>query len=161
MKTLLNARVSEEVKECLEQQANEEGITVSLCTENILKDHFGIYDYEENIPRNTVTIDISIPFRETPDYTLLITWLFTSYMYTNQGVSKPFITRIKSMLENAMADQSFSNELRFEFLKVLNDINRYLLGPDDDSQKFNFCYSGNLFSFNYALFVDEIWKQSH
>jgi hypothetical protein len=162
MKTLLNARVSEEVKDSIERQALEEEISVSLCTDNILKEYFGLFDDQENenIPRYRVVIDISIPFHKTPDYILLITWLFTKHMYTGYADPNQFISRIKSMIEIAMADSKFSNDLRFEFLKVLNDVNRYLFEPDSPSKQFHFCFSGNLVSFNYSLLINEVWKLS-
>lgn len=57
-----------------------------------------------------------------------------------------------------MADFEFNNELRFEFLKVLNDINRYLVEPDDQNKYFNFCYQSNLYAFNYSILFSEVWR---
>lgn len=163
MKVLLNARVSESVKELIEQLATEEGISVSQCTNNILKDYFDIYDdpIPHDIPMNTVIIDCKPIFHKSSACIKLVCWLFNKYMYNNSSDTNQFILAIKGMVENAMTDYSFSNELRFEFLKVLNDINRYLIESDNNSKQFQFCIPNNMFTFNYSLLIKEVWNLSN
>jgi Ribbon-helix-helix protein, copG family len=162
MKTVLNIRVDQELKDKIEEIAYEEGLSTSEYARNILSEYLG-FDEEQTFEveriefPSEVLIDVSKRFYETNDFILLTTWLFTRHIYKNND-SIEFVSSVKAMLELATTDYKFSNELRFEFVKVLNDINRYLVEPDQEINAFQFSTPNNMYSFNYNLFINEIWR---
>ncbi len=163
MKTVLNIRVEESIKNEIERLAGEEGISPSEFARNILSDYLGYEEEDENYTiesLGTMIIDCSIPFHKGDEFILFVSWLFSKGMYPNNMDNNSFVSYIKSMVEKAIIDYEFSNELRFEFLKVLNDINRCLIEPDVDAQQFNFCHQGNMYTFNYAVLISEVWRIS-
>ena len=163
MKVILNIRVEESIKEEIERLSQEEGISSSEFGRNILNDYLDFEDGEkipERTPTSTLVIDCTPPFHKDKRFISLTSWLFSKALFPWSADSNAFITSVKSMIESALQDQVFHNDLRFEFLKVLNDINRYLIEPDSETKRFNFCIQNNLYSFNYNLLMKEVWRIS-
>ena len=160
MKTILNIRIEQGLKTCIEKSAKEEGITPSEFARNVLNDYLDYSD--EDTPEiqhlGTVVIPYISEFHKDKEFIMLLNWLYAKAIFPNSQKTRDFVSGMKIILEKAMADYEFSHELRFEFLKVLNDINRYLVEPDDNYKQFHFCYQGNLYAFNYSLLISEVWR---
>lgn len=160
MKVNLNVKVEEFTRNEIVRLANEEGVSPSEYARNILNDYVGYSDEDSSETRQLKTVVIAYisKFHEDKEFIMLLNWLYAKAIFPNSQETRKFISEMKIILEKAMADYEFSHELRFEFLKVLNDINRYLLEPDDTYKQFYFCYQGNLYAFNYSLLISEVWR---
>ena len=98
------------------------------------------------------------PYERTFEFTNLLTWLFCRQLHPQDNNPKTVLTSFKLKIEKVLSESSFSNELKLEFLKVLGDLNRFLLEPDYEGKKFEFPIHGNHLSFNYYLLMNEIWS---
>lgn len=157
---ILNIRVEESVKNEIELLASEEGISPSEYARNILNDYLG-YDNEDRsevVDFGTINIDCSVPFHKDQQFIFLVSWLFSRGMYSYAPGDNTSLSSIKMMIEKAMNDFSFSNELRFEFLKVLNDINRCLFEANAQGREFYFCQQGNMYTFDYSILINEVLR---
>ena len=165
MKINLNVKVEEHTRNEIVRLAEEEGITPSEYARNILNDYIGYLDEDDDFINEvnhlgTVTIDCYSTFHKDKEFILLLNWLYYKGLFPDTTDNDAFVTYIKSLLEKAMLDYGFSNDLRFEFLKVLNDINRYLVEVDAHSKQFYFCRQSNMYTFSYNMFFAEVWRIS-
>ncbi|WP_047544866.1 hypothetical protein [Psychroserpens sp. Hel_I_66] len=158
MKSILNIRIDELLKKQIELAAQDEGMTASEYTRNILEGYFDFNQGEntENVIPIRMTMYVSTPFHETKEYVFLITWLYSKVVNPYVYESNQQVLSIKRMLELAIKDQVFSNDFRFELLKVLNDLNNYLYQPDGTGKQFWFCVPNNMFSLDCNIMYNEI-----
>ncbi|WP_198146914.1 type II toxin-antitoxin system RelB/DinJ family antitoxin [Maribacter thermophilus] len=162
MKTTINLRIDEDLKSSLQELADQYGISLSDYLREILYNHLDYIDIAEPpIPdEDLITIEPSpnLPYEKTYEFTGLLTWLFCRYMHPSDNNSKATLDTLKTKVERVLEKSSFSHELKLEFLKVLGDLNRYLLEPEHENKQFLFPISGNHLSFNYYLLMNEIWS---
>ena len=168
METTLNLRVDEPLKALLLKQAEIYGTTLSNYCRDVLISHIDDLndldtsyidsdeDEDDNYHVNEESSDI--PYEKTYAFTCLLTWLFCRHMHPHDNNSKSILTSLKLKVERVLAESSFSNELKLEFLKVLGDLNRFLLEPDYEGKKFEFPLHGNHLSFDYFKLMNEIWS---
>lgn len=161
MNTKINLRIDEYVKAKLEAYALDEGKNLSEYIRDVLGDHVGVLkDHNEycNIP-DTYTYYITNDFEKSYEFTYLLTWLFSKYMFPVDKNSKDSIRALKERVEKVINESSFSQELKMEFVKVLNDMNRFLVESDYEGKQFYFSIYNNQSSFNYNLLMNEIWSK--
>ncbi|WP_418638344.1 hypothetical protein [Winogradskyella sp.] len=163
MSTKINLRIDEYLKETLEEYALDDGKNLSEYIRDVLSDHVGIHkNYEENencnIP-SVVYLDMNNDYEKSYDFTYLLTWLFCKYMFPVDTNSKNIIRGLKQKVEKVINESSFSQELKMEFVKVLNDMNRFLVESDYEGKQFYFSIYNNQSSFNYNLLMNEIWSK--
>ena len=176
MDTILNIRVSETLKTSLFEQAELYDTTLSNYSRNVLMSHiddlnnldtFLLDEGEEEEEEHYDDYDDSFendeelappPFEKTYAFTTLITWLFCRKMHPEDSNSTYVLNSIKLKTEKVLSESSFSNEVKLEFLKVLSDLNRFLLEPDYEGKKFEFPVHGNHLSFDYYKLMNEIWS---
>ncbi|WP_339629662.1 hypothetical protein [uncultured Maribacter sp.] len=170
MQKTINLRVDEELKSTLQELAEIHGYSLSDYTREILLNHvedFNSEKFTDSIDQEEIDeeeeyydsdLSIEIPYEKTYAFTCLLTWLFCRRMHPHDNNSKSILTSLKLKVERVLAESSFSNELKLEFLKVLGDLNRYLLEPDSEDKQFQFSVLGNHLSFNYYLLMNEIWS---
>lgn len=112
----------------------------------------------ENMISGEIIIDVSTPFHTNKEYLLLVAWLYSKVVNPYVYESNQQLESTKQMLELAMKDEAFSNEFRFELLKVLNDLNNYLYQPCGTGKQFWFCYPNNLHSLDCIIMYNEICR---
>jgi len=159
MKTILNVRIDQELKDEIDRFAIEEGVSSSEFSRNILYDYLN-YDEEEKTIREfgepIETITIYVEKRIEKELSQLALWLFVN-LYSKSFVNEQNLKTTKGLLENLSNNEKLSKELRFEFLKVLNDINRVMAeGIQNTSLYFN--QSNNMYTLNYNLLFSEVYN---
>ena len=158
MKEILNVRVDEELKNEIDRISKEEGITPSEYARSILYDYLG-YDektktfwVQEGEPIVINVSDISNIKKELPQLALL---LFAN-LYSTGYYSEKNLEIAKGFLENLTKNDMLSNELRFEFLKVLTDINRVLAIGIQNTPVY-FLSPDNMYTLDFDLLFDEVY----
>jgi hypothetical protein len=159
MKTLLNVRVDQELKDEIDRLAKEDGISSSECARNILCDYLNYNEeskttwvYEEPVEKVILYIKPDIK-KELPQLAL---WLFVN-LYSDSYYTEQNLESAKGFLENLTKNDKLSNELRFEFLKVLNDINRALSLGIHNTPSF-FVLPDNMYTLNFNLLFAEVYN---
>lgn len=170
MDSKINLRIEANIKFGLEELASENNQSLSeylrdLLTEHVLdptgfeEDFIDLDNPDSYIDLGTVTIDAAKNYEQSFDFTYLVVWLFCRYMHPVETNDKAVIKNIKSKVERVINESSFSQELKLEFVKVLNDINRFLVEPDYQNKQFYFPTFNHLLSFDYYRMMNEIWSK--
>ncbi|PCJ98701.1 MAG: hypothetical protein COA50_00190 [Flavobacteriaceae bacterium] len=162
MKKTINLRVDIELKLSLQVLANEQGSSLSDYIRDIIIFHIEESNFENLEPVLLIKDETNDPkitaFETTYQFTCLLTWLFCRHINPVENNSKEVILGMKTKVEKAIEQSSFSHELRLEFLKVLSDLNRFILEPDYENKQFLFTRPGSNLSFNYYQLMNEIWS---
>lgn len=165
MDTTINLRIAIELKLELEEYANENNQSLSEYLRGLLQEHIEPkFDEDDFIESGEVTILTSeaiYQYEKSYSFTYLLTWLFCKQSHPIETNSKEVIRAMKNRVESAINESSFSSELKLEFVKVLNDINRFLVEPDYDHKQFIFPLANNHLSFDYYKLMNEIWSLKH
>lgn len=163
MDTKINLRIDECIKDSLEEQAIVEGISLSEYIRRILTDHIGLelddefFELQENQASKVMILSYS--YEKTFDFTNLLTWIFCKYLYPIDTNSKEVITALKQKVELVISESTFSQDLKMEFVKIFNDINRFLGEPDYTNKQFYFPIPNLQSSFNFTMLMNEIWSK--
>jgi len=159
MKKILNVRVDQELKDEIDRIAEEEGITSSEFARNTLYENLN-YDEEEKTIREfvepTETYTIYVGKNIKKELPLLALFLFVN-LYSNSYSSEKNLSLAKGFLENLTKNDKLSNDLRFELLKVLNDINRVLAQGIQNTPLY-FKSPNNMYTLNYNLLFTEVYN---
>ncbi|WP_418637045.1 ribbon-helix-helix protein, CopG family [Winogradskyella sp.] len=161
MDTKINLRIDKDLKETLEDYALDEGKNLSEYIRDVLEDHIELKkdDFDDALFPVISVVSLTNDFEKSYEFTYLLTWLFSKYMYPVDKNSKDSIRVLKEIVEKVISKSSFSQELKMEFVKVLNDINRFLVESDYEGKQFYFSIYNNQSSFNYNLLMNEIWSK--
>lgn len=166
MQATINIRLDEDLKTSLQELAELDGYSLSDYTREILLNHLNDFSLEDFIEEEEEDLEefqdsdiiIELPYERSYEFMCLLVWIFCRQMHPQDANSKVILTTFKIKVEKVLANSSFSNELKLEFLKILSDLNRYLLEPEYQDKQFLFCVPGNHLSFNYYLLINEIWS---
>jgi len=159
MKTLLNVRIDQELKDQIDRLAIEEGISSSEFARNLLCQDL---DYDEETKTFWVPDDepIVINVSEIPNIKKelpLLTLLLFINLYSNSYCTEQNLELAKGFLENLTKNDKLSNDLRFELLKVLNDINR-VLAEGIQNTPIYFNSPNNMYTLNFNLLFSEVYN---
>lgn len=157
MKTNLNIRIEESLKIHIDELALKEDMTTSEFTREILESHFS-YETDDEIEIDRDVVFLEMPFHKTENFFLLIIWLLSRVHCQEESCDTIELTKIRQFIEDARGDAQISQELKWELLKVLNDINSRLFDSDITNSHFWFCYPNNMYSLNYSILIKELWK---
>lgn len=168
MDITINIRASETLKNSLLEQAELYDTTLSNYSRNVLISHIDDLnnldssyldeeDQDENYFDDQET-PFETPYEKTYEFTSLLVWLFCRQMHPQDNNPKSVLSLFKLKVEKVLSESSFSNEVKLEFLKVLSDLNRFLLEPDYEGKRFEFPIHGNHLSFDYYKLMNEIWS---
>ncbi|MDG4714618.1 hypothetical protein [Winogradskyella marincola] len=168
METKISIRVDDFTKNQLETFAQNESKTLSTYIRELLNEHVSLdlYEDEYEVLESPETyeypkeycIDIKPEFEKSYGFTFLLTWLFAKSMNNACTCSKDNLRDLKALVESVIDSSSFSNDLKMEFVKVLNDINRVLVEANSSSNQFYFSIANHQGSFNYYLLMSEVWS---
>ncbi|SDM65478.1 DUF6290 family protein [Kriegella aquimaris] len=166
MNTTINLRVSNDQKTTLQNLAEDFGCSLSDYIRDVITTH--LEDSYEELDEPSINLDLEpiildegrpIPgFEKSYEFTTLLAWLFYKYMQPTDNNSIEAINGIKYKVEKTLKRSSFSQDLKLEFLKVLSDLNRFVVEPDYSNKHFTFPISGNALSFDYCLLINELWS---
>lgn len=164
MKTTINLRIDEDLKTSLQELSDDYGVSLSDYIREILENHLNDFSNDEESLDFEEENDLPVlhfsptPFERTYGFTVLLAWLCYTYIQPEYNGNTDVLLALKSKVEKAINQSRFSKELKLEFLKVLNDINRCLIEPNDKQNYFTFSRPGSPHSFNYYQLMNEIWK---
>lgn len=166
MDAKINLRIDDNIKLGLEELASDRNQRLSEYLRELLTDHVLEDINEEDCDFIDLPDAIDVfrseklqknQYEQSYDFTYLLTWLFFKYMNPLETNGKEVIRHIKKKLERTINESSFSQELKLEFVKILHDLNRFLVEPDYDNKQFFFSTTNHPLSFNYYKLMDEIW----
>ena len=144
---ILNVRISQDLKNKLEKQSKEDGATISDLIRDILN------NYTENEDSNySLTDDLY----HSNQFLFLITWMFEKRDCGLDGKTEFELQRLKSIVTKVICEQSFPNDLKLEFEKVLVDLVRFISNYHAERMQFHFCKPNHSGSFNYSILIDYI-----
>ena len=115
---MINLRLNIEVKNKLEELAERQQITLSDCLRRIINKHLG--------ESNEVRICTGDYFENSFEFSQMIVWILTQYIYPNTLLGPSILGRVKLSLERAINETTFNNEFKIELQKVLNEVKRVL-----------------------------------
>lgn len=159
MKTLLNVRVDQELKDEIDRLAKEDGISSSECARNILYDYLNYNEESKSLrlfegPYERVVLYVEPDIKkELPQ---LVLWLIVN-LYSNSYYTEQNLKFAKGALERLTKNIKLSSELRFEFLKVLSDINRVFTEGIHNTQLL-FNVPNNTYTINFNLLFSEVYN---
>ncbi|TLF47119.1 ribbon-helix-helix protein, CopG family [Maribacter aurantiacus] len=164
MKTTINLRIDEDLKTSLQELSDDYGVSLSDYIREILDNHLN--DFTSEVESFDIVEDNELPvlhyplppFERTYEFTVLLAWLFYSHMQPEFHGNTNVLHALKVKVEKTINQSRFSKELQLELLKVLNDINRCLIEPNDHQKYFTFSRPGSPQSLNYYLLMNEIWR---
>ncbi|WP_158848084.1 hypothetical protein [Algibacter sp. L1A34] len=165
MDAKINLRIDEAVKHQLEELATLNDMSLSVYLRDLLTNHVSEDSYEDDcldLPESIYLRPIEETsqkrYEESFDFTYLLTWLFCKYMQPVEINSHNVINNLKNKVELVILESSFSRELKLEFVKVLSDINRFLVESSYENKHFVFSIPNNHLSFNYNMLMNEVWS---
>ncbi|WP_147676279.1 hypothetical protein [Algibacter pacificus] len=165
MDAKINIRIDEAVKHQLEELATLKHMSLSVYLRHLLTNHVSDDSFEVDYLNLPKSIDVGPTedtlekiYEQSFDFTYLLTWLFSKYMQPVETNSSHVIRKLKYKVELVISESSFSQELKLEFLKVLSDINRFLVEPSYENKHFLFSIPNNHLSFDYNRLMNEIWS---
>lgn len=164
METKINLRITETVKHGLEQLAKKESKTLSHYLRELLNEHVEDFyedeDTSEVVCLGTMYVNAGKPippYERSFDFTILLVWLFCKYLNPVETIDKQALSGLKDRVEKVISSSSFSQPLKMEFVKVLNDLNRFLVENDYENKRFYFSSPNHELAFNYFLLINEVW----
>ncbi|MDD3004493.1 hypothetical protein [Flavobacterium sp.] len=151
---ILNLRIPASLKEKLEDEANDNNLTLSDLSRDILLSH-----YQNNEDHN-IFLDKEITLYNSNEFLYLITWLFEKRLNNYDTNNIQVFEGLKKNVMKVMNDSYFPNELKQEFEKVYVDLSRFIYGFDLPNNYFMFCIPNQPQSFNYYLLVNFIYHKA-
>lgn len=163
MNTTINLRLQADLKNSLQELAEEYGSSLSDYLREILNNHLDNFTYGplqrecDNVLDDENEIAI-LPFERTYEFSVLTAWLFQKRTHPNDVSSTEVLNSLKEDVQKAIHQSSFSEQLQMEFQKVETDMTRFLTEPNQPYKQFRFPLPNNYFSFNYNLLLNELWS---
>jgi hypothetical protein len=169
MDTAINLRIDFDLKLELEELAIENNQTLSEYLREQLQEHVDYISSEDDFnisgEKLTLTNEVVYEYEKSFDFTYLLTWLFCKQSHPIDTNSNEAIKAMKNRVELVINESSFSVELKVElkveFIKVLSDINRFLIEPDYEHKQFIFSCPNHHLSLDYYKLMNEIWSLKH
>lgn len=151
MKSVIqNVRISQDLRNKLEKLSIQKDVSTSDIIRDILNNHF---DYLENEESDYEDEDY---LYHSNQFLFLVTWMFDKITCCYDGLSELELASLKNTVINVIKEQSFPNDLKQEFEKVLVDLVPYITEYHSDNNCFKFCKSHHSGSFDYSLLINYI-----
>ena len=143
----INLRVSDELKDQIEELGFEQNRSISEVTRSIIEEYFN----EDNIDENE---DFKV--LQSIEVLKLIIWIYDKRIDPNNFKNKSELSGFVFTIFSIKNSVDFSNELKLEFDKILRDVKRVINSDDIFTGYFNFPLEDNNYSFDFKLLEDFI-----
>lgn len=147
---ILNVRISQDLRNKLENLSLENKTSISDTIRNILKNHF-----ENPGNEHSDYVDVDYLYHSN-QFLFLITWMFEKTTYCYDDKSEMELLGLKNIVIDVINEKSFPSDLRAEFEKVLVDLIRYSRDFHSLNNYFKFCKPHHSGSFDYSLLLKYI-----
>ena len=117
---ILNLRIPAALKEKLEKEANDNGITLSDLARDIISSHY------ETIVKDNLIFNLDYNFYTSNEFIYLLTWIFEKRLNNYDSNNIHVLERLKRIAMKAMNNSDFPPEIKKEFEKVYVDLSRYI-----------------------------------
>lgn len=155
-KYLLSTRVEKELKDSVEHLAEVNETSTSEYLRSILERECYSNPVKKLDSLNTQNQnEWTLSFSQKKEYNGLLLWLLQSKIAV-YNVKRRELVKFKEYAELAFKDVTLSNQLRFEYLKVFEDLKRFLKISNEYSSGFKFNKPDNKFSFDFDLLFNEL-----
>jgi hypothetical protein len=153
--TVLNVRLSNELRQKLEEKAIECNISLSDMVRDIMQSNF---EFEEIEQQNLIESFKKVRY-DSFDFIILTAWIFEKrYNYYDYN-STNFLENLKEIVLKILKDDDYPMPLRNEFDKVYHDIFRYLNEEINPNRYFYFGAAENPNAFKYNVLIDFIYSK--
>ena len=153
----ITLRVSDELKNQLENLGFEQEKSTSEITRSIIEDYFYTSEdfestktYLTNLNRKEDNIDLL----QTLEFSELIFWIYEKYRDPNMQETDEFYQQIINTIDKLNNHPLFNDEILNELEKISQELKMYFKDPSSSEWWLNFPSQGHLYSFNYELFKD-------
>lgn len=151
MKSVIqNMRLSQDLKNKLENQSLENEVSISVSIRDILTNHFN-YSEVDNFD-----LEKDDYLYHSSKFLFLVAWMFEKTTCCYDGYSELELLSLKNTVIDAIKEQSFPTVLKLEFEKVLVDLVRYIKDYHSENNYFMFCKSHHSGSFDYSILLNYI-----
>ncbi|GGZ72589.1 type II toxin-antitoxin system RelB/DinJ family antitoxin [Algibacter mikhailovii] len=159
MKKVLNVRIDQELKIEIDRISKEHGMSPSEYVRIILCEYLEYDEMTKTIQTKQsemTRVIIDIPSDIRKDLPHLVLWLFVN-LYSTSYITEGHLNNAKRILSEQIENNTLSNNLRFQFLKVLSDIDR-VFAEGIQSSSVMFTKPNNMYTIDYNLIFTEVYS---
>lgn len=154
-KTLLNVRLSYELRKKLEEKAIQCNMSLSDKVRDILDSNIEC----EEIEHQSLIESLKKVRYDSFDFIILTAWIFEKRMNYYDYNTHNFLENLKEIVLKILKDDDYPLPLRIEFDKVYNDIFRYRNEENNPNRYFYFGIAENPNGFKYNVLFDFIYSK--
>lgn len=143
-----NVRISLDLRNKLEKLSQENEVSISVSIRDILNNYFDYSDDDDFDLRKEDSFFLS------SEFIFLVAWMFEKTTCCYDGLKEHELASLKRTVINAIKEESFPNDLKLEFEKVLVDLVRYINQYHSKLNYFNFCKYNHSGSFDYSILLN-------
>ena len=115
-----NVRISQNLRSKLEKLSQENEVSISVSIRDILNNYFEDSDDED------FDFDKDDYLFHSSEFLFLVAWMFEKTTCCYDGLKEHELASLKRTVIDAIKEESFPNDLKLEFEKVLVDLVRYI-----------------------------------
>lgn len=149
---ILNVRIPQKLRNTLIDDSNQKEILLSDNIREILTS----YCEEKSMDNTNYQTFNEINFYNSSEFTYLISWMLEKIRAPKHYGTKDELEDLKKIALRAVTNQFFPTDLKYEFEKVLIDIQRYINEFDTLNNQFKFCQLCTNEVFDYEILRDFI-----
>lgn len=152
--TTINIRISNILKDQIEELSIENEQSISAITRSIIERYFNNTDdpIDENENIDIIEQNDDLDLIQTLGFTELIFWIYEKRFTPGIGEIDEFYFDLIDIISKIETHPLFPDEIVNEFKKISKELSLYL--SDKNHHEFYFINPDNPFSFNYDLFAD-------
>lgn len=153
--TVLNVRLSNELRQKLEEKAIQCNISLSDMVRDVLHSNL---EFEEIEHQNLIESFKKVRC-DSFDFIILTAWIFEKRVNYYDYNTNIFLENLKEIVLKILKDDDYPMPLRNEFDKVYNDIFRYRNEENNPNRYFYFGVAENPNAFKYNVLFDFIYSK--
>jgi len=150
--TTVNIRISNILKDQIEEFAIENDQSISEATRSIIESYFNKTSdlIDDNAGINAIEPNGDLDLLQTLGFTELVFWIYDKRFDTEINESNEYYLKMIDTISKFDSHPLFTDEIVKEFNKISTELKLYL--SDSNYDEFYFPQPDNPFSFNYDLF---------
>lgn len=153
--TVLNVRLSYELRKKLEEKAIQCNISLSDIVRDMIQSNL---EFEEIEHHNLIESFKKVRC-DSFDFIILTAWIFEKRVNYYDYNTNIFLENLKEIVLKILKDDDYPMPLRNEFDKVYNDIFRYRNEENNPNRYFYFGAAENPNAFKYNVLFDFIYSK--